>query len=51
VATTLVFGEQVAVYAALGFVVREFTLNTSTLNGDDVFLLFVPGRYLYDRAE
>ena len=35
-ATTLVFGEQVAVYAALGFIVREFTLNTSTLNGDDV---------------
>lgn len=35
-ATTLVFGEQVAVFAALGFIVREFTLNSSTLNGDDV---------------
>lgn len=35
-ATTLVFGEQITVLAALGFVVREFTLNTSTLNGDDV---------------
>jgi len=35
-ATTLVFGEQITVLAALGFVVREFTLDTSTLNGDDV---------------
>jgi hypothetical protein len=35
-ATTLVFGEQIAVIAALGFVVREFTLDTSQLNGDDV---------------
>jgi len=35
-ATTLVFGEQVAVFAALGFIVREFTLDSSTLNGDDV---------------
>jgi len=36
VATTLVFGEQVSVIAALGFTVREFTLNSSQLNGDDV---------------
>jgi hypothetical protein len=36
VATTLVFGEQIAVIAALGFVVREFTLDTSQLDGDDV---------------
>lgn len=35
-ATTLVFGEQITVLAALGFVVREFTLDSSTLNGDDV---------------
>jgi len=35
-ATTLVFGEQISVIAALGFIVREFTLNTSTLDGDDV---------------
>lgn len=35
-ATTLVFGEQITVLAALGFVVREFTLNSSQLNGDDV---------------
>jgi len=35
-ATTLVFGEQITVLAALGFVVREFTLDTSTLDGDDV---------------
>lgn len=35
-ATTLVFGEQIAVIAALGFVVREFTLDTSQLDGDDV---------------
>lgn len=35
-ATTLVFGEQVSVIAALGFTVREFTLNSSQLNGDDV---------------
>jgi hypothetical protein len=36
VATTLVFGEQISVIAALGFVVREFTLNSSQLNGEDV---------------
>jgi len=36
VATTLVFGEQIAVFAALGFIVREFTLNSSQLNGEDV---------------
>jgi hypothetical protein len=35
-ATTLVFGEQISVIAALGFVVREFTLDSSQLNGDDV---------------
>ena len=35
-ATTLVFGEQITVLAALGFVVREFTLNSSQLNGEDV---------------
>lgn len=35
-ATTLVFGEQIAVFAALGFIVREFTLNSSQLNGEDV---------------
>jgi len=35
-ATTLVFGEQVSVIAALGFIVREFTLDSSTLDGDDV---------------
>lgn len=35
-ATTLVFGEQITVLAALGFIVREFTLDSSTLNGDDV---------------
>jgi len=35
-ATTLVFGEQVSVIAALGFIVREFTLDSSTLNGEDV---------------
>ena len=35
-ATTLVFGEQVSVIAALGFTVREFTLNSSQLNGEDV---------------
>lgn len=35
-ATTLVFGEQITVLAALGFVVREFTLDSSQLNGDDV---------------
>lgn len=35
-ATTLVFGEQITVLAALGFIVREFTLNTSTLDGSDV---------------
>lgn len=35
-ATTLVFGEQISVIAALGFVVREFTLNSSQLNGEDV---------------
>jgi hypothetical protein len=36
VATTLVFGEQIAVFAALGFIVREFTLDSSQLNGEDV---------------
>jgi hypothetical protein len=35
-ATTLVFGEQITVLAALGFVVREFTLDSSQLNGEDV---------------
>lgn len=35
-ATTLVFGEQITVLAALGFIVREFTLDSSQLNGDDV---------------
>ena len=35
-ATTLVFGEQIAVFAALGFIVREFTLDSSQLNGEDV---------------
>ena len=35
-ATTLVFGEQITAIAALGFVVREFTLDSSQLNGDDV---------------
>jgi len=35
-ATTLVFGEQITVLAALGFIVREFTLDTSTLDGSDV---------------
>jgi len=35
-ATTLVFGEQISVIAALGFVVNEFTLNSSVLNGEDV---------------
>ena len=35
-ATTLVFGEQISVLAALGFVVREFTLDSSTLDGTDV---------------
>lgn len=35
-ATTLVFGEQISVLAELGFPVREFTLDSSTLNGDDV---------------
>jgi hypothetical protein len=35
-ATTLVFGEQISVIAALGFVVREFTLDSSQLNGEDV---------------
>jgi len=35
-ATTLVFGEQVSVIAALGFIVREFTLDSSTLDGEDV---------------
>lgn len=34
--STLVFGEKINVYAAIGFIVRQFTLNTSTLNGDDV---------------
>ena len=35
-ATTLVFGEQITVLAALGFIVREFTLDSSQLDGDDV---------------
>lgn len=35
-ATTLVFGEQITVLAELGFIVREFTLDSSTLNGEDV---------------
>jgi hypothetical protein len=35
-ATTLVFGEQVSVIAALGFVGLEFTLDSSQLNGEDV---------------
>jgi hypothetical protein len=35
-ASTLVFGEQITVTAALGFIVREFTLDSSQLNGDDV---------------
>jgi len=35
-ATTLVFGEQITVLAELGFLVNEFTLNSSVLNGDDV---------------
>jgi hypothetical protein len=35
-ATTLVFGEQITVLAALGFVVREFTLDSSQLDGEDV---------------
>lgn len=35
-ATTLVFGEQISVFAELGFIVREFTLNSSQLNGEDV---------------
>ena len=34
--TTLVFGEQISVVAGLGFVGLEFTLDTSTLNGEDV---------------
>jgi len=33
---TLVFGEQVTVLASIGFVGREFTLGTSTLDGEDV---------------
>ena len=35
-ATTLVFGEQISVFAALGFIVREFTLDSSQLDGEDV---------------
>ena len=35
-ASTLVFGEKITVLAALGFIVREFTLDSSTLDGDDV---------------
>lgn len=35
-ATTLVFGEQITVLAELGFIVREFQLDSSTLDGDDV---------------
>lgn len=34
--TTLVTGEQFTVLAALGFIVREFTLDSSTLDGTDV---------------
>lgn len=35
-ATTLVFGEQITVTAALGFLVNGFTLDTSTLDGTAV---------------
>lgn len=35
-ATVLVFGEQITVLAELGFIVREFQLDSSTLDGDDV---------------
>lgn len=35
-ATTLVFGEQIAVIAALGFNTLEFTLDSSQLDGEDV---------------
>jgi len=35
-ASTLVFGEKITVLAALGFIVREFTLDSSTLDGTDV---------------
>lgn len=35
-ATTLAWGEPIAVICELGFIVREFTLDTSTLDGDDV---------------
>lgn len=35
-ATTLVFGEQISVFAEIGFLVRKFTLNSSVLNGEDV---------------
>jgi hypothetical protein len=36
VATTLVFGEQIAVIAALGFNTLEFTLDSSQLDSEDV---------------
>lgn len=35
-ATTLAYGESIECLCELGFIVREFTLNTSTLNGTDV---------------
>jgi len=35
-ATTLPWGEQLTVLCELGFIVREFTLDSSTLDGDDV---------------
>lgn len=35
-ATTLPWGEQVTVLCELGFIVREFTLDSSALDGDDV---------------
>jgi hypothetical protein len=35
-ATTLASGESIECLCELGFIVREFTLNTSTLNGTDV---------------
>ena len=45
-ATTLVFGEQIAVIAALGFIVREFKLDTSQLDGDDVLDGTLEGVYI-----
>jgi len=35
-ASTLPWGESIEILAELGFIVREFTLDSSTLNGDDV---------------